>query len=145
MSTSDFAAYKDPYASGTVNNFTFNVTSSELEEYTKHSEKYLFPKRWGIDFYHHYKEDIALFAEMGFKCFRLSISWARIFPTGLENEPNEEGLAFYDAVFDECAKYGIEPLVTMSHYEMPIELTKNIMAGLAENWSLYLKNMQKLF
>lgn len=82
---------------------------------------------------------------MGFKCFRLSISWARIFPTGLENEPNEEGLAFYDAVFDECAKYGIEPLVTMSHYEMPIELTKNIMAGLAENWSLYLKNMQKLF
>ena len=61
---------------------------------------------------------------MGFKCFRLSISWARIFPTGLENEPNEEGLAFYDAVFDECAKYGIEPLVTMSHYEMPIELTK---------------------
>ena len=124
LSTSDFAAYKDPYASGTVNNFTFNVTSSELEEYTKHSEKYLFPKRWGIAFYHHYKEDIALFAEMGFKCFRLSISWARIFPTGLENEPNEEGLAFYDAVFDECAKYGIEPLVTMSHYEMPIELTK---------------------
>ncbi|SDE70248.1 6-phospho-beta-glucosidase [Fontibacillus panacisegetis] len=124
LSTSDFAAYKDPYAKGKVNNFTFDVTSHELQEYTNNSEKYLFPKRWGIDFYNRYKEDIALFAEMGFKCFRLSISWARIFPTGLEQEPNEEGLSFYDAVFDECAKYGIEPLVTMSHYEMPIELTK---------------------
>lgn len=61
---------------------------------------------------------------MGFKVFRLSISWARIFPTGLEDKPNEEGLAFYDQVFDECAKYGIEPLVTMSHYEMPITLTE---------------------
>lgn len=61
---------------------------------------------------------------MGFKTFRLSISWVRIFPTGLESEPNEEGLAFYDKVFDECAKYGIEPLVTMSHYEMPIALTE---------------------
>lgn len=61
---------------------------------------------------------------MGFKVFRLSISWARIFPTGLEDKPNEEGLAFYDKVFDECAKYGIEPLVTMSHYEMPITLTE---------------------
>ncbi|EST90838.1 glycoside hydrolase family 1 protein [Vagococcus lutrae] len=124
MSTSDYAAYKDPYASGKVDNFTFNVSSKELEEYKANPDKYLFPKRWGIDFYHRYKEDIALFAEMGFKTFRLSISWARIFPTGLEDEPNEEGLAFYDKVFDECAKYGIEPLVTMSHYEMPITLTE---------------------
>lgn len=124
LSTSDMAAYKDPYASGKVDNFTFNVTSKELEEYLTNPEKYKFPKRWGIDFYHHYKEDIALFAEMGFKVFRLSISWARIFPTGLEEEPNEEGLAFYDRVFDELAKYGIEPLVTMSHYEMPITLVQ---------------------
>lgn len=124
LSTSDFAAYKDPYASGKVNNFTFNVNSKELTEYLNHPEKYSFPKRWGIDFYHRYKEDIQLFAEMGFKCFRLSISWARIFPTGLEEEPNEAGLVFYDKVFDECAKYGIEPLVTMSHYEMPITLTQ---------------------
>lgn len=124
MSTSDYAAYKDPYATGKVDNFTFNVTSKELAEYKANDGNYLFPKRWGIDFYHRYKEDIALFAEMGFKTFRLSISWARIFPTGLEEEPNEEGLAFYDKVFDECAKYGIEPLVTMSHYEMPIALTE---------------------
>lgn len=124
MSTSDYAAYKDPYASGKVNNFTFNVTSRELEEYKANPKQYLFPKRWGIDFYHRYKEDIALFAEMGFKVFRLSISWVRIFPTGLEEQPNEAGLAFYDKVFDECAKYGMEPLVTMSHYEMPITLTE---------------------
>lgn len=124
LSTSDMAAYKDPYAGEKVNNFTFNVTSKELEAYLSNPDKYLFPKRWGIDFYNRYQEDIALFAEMGFKVFRLSVSWARIFPTGLENEPNEEGLAFYDKVFDECAKYGIEPLVTMSHYEMPIALTK---------------------
>lgn len=124
MSTSDYAAYKDPYAAGKVNNFTFNVASKELEEYKANPDRYLFPKRWGINFYERYKEDIALFAEMGFKVFRLSISWVRIFPTGLEEEPNEAGLAFYDKVFDECAKYGMEPLVTMSHYEMPITLTE---------------------
>ncbi|MGM0219426.1 glycoside hydrolase family 1 protein [Enterococcus sp. AZ126] len=124
LSTSDFAAYKDPYITGKVDNFTFNVSSKELEAYKSHPEKYLFPKRWGIDFYHRYKEDIALFAEMGFKTFRISISWARIFPTGLEEKPNEAGLDFYDKVFDECIKYGIEPLVTMSHYEMPITLTE---------------------
>lgn len=78
----------------------------------------------GIDFYHRYKEDIRLFAEMGFKVFRLSIAWARIFPDGDEQEPNEAGLAFYDDVFDECLKYGIEPLVTLSHYEMPLHLTR---------------------
>ena len=77
-----------------------------------------------IDFYHRYKEDIALFAEMGFKVFRMSIAWARIFPKGDEQEPNEAGLAFYDKVFDECLKYGIEPLVTLSHYEMPLHLTR---------------------
>lgn len=124
LSTSDFAAYKDPYAGDEVDNFTFNVLSIELEEYMTNPENYLFPKRWGIDFYHRYKEDIALLAEMGFKTFRLSIAWPRIYPTGLESEPNEAGLQFYDDVFDECAKYGIEPLVTMSHYEMPITLTQ---------------------
>lgn len=78
----------------------------------------------GIDFYHRYKEDIALFAEMGFKVFRLSIAWSRIFPKGDEEVPNEAGLAFYDKVFDELAKYGIEPLVTISHYETPLHLAR---------------------
>ena len=88
-------------------------------------EGYMYPNHDGIDFYHHYKEDIALFAEMGFKCFRLSIAWTRIFPNGGVDgeEPNEAGLAFYDKVFDECIKYGIEPVVTISHYETPIALT----------------------
>ena len=79
-----------------------------------------YPNHVGVDFYHHYKEDVALFAEMGFKAFRTSIAWTRIFPRGDEKEPNEEGLKFYDDVFDECLKYGMQPLVTMSHYEPPL-------------------------
>ena len=63
-------------------------------------------------------------AEMGFKVFRMSINWTRIFPTGEEDTPNEKGLAFYDRVFDCCKKYGIEPLVTISHYEMPYALVE---------------------
>ncbi|MDQ0245172.1 6-phospho-beta-glucosidase [Bacillus fengqiuensis] len=87
-------------------------------------EKYSYPNHEAIDFYHRYKEDIALFAEMGFKVFRMSIAWTRIFPKGTELKPNEEGLAFYDRVFDELHKYGIEPVVTISHYEMPVNLVK---------------------
>lgn len=78
----------------------------------------------GIDFYHHYKEDIKLFAEMGFKVFRTSIAWSRIFPNGDDEVPNEKGLEFYDRLFDECLKYGIQPLVTLSHYEPPFALAK---------------------
>ena len=86
--------------------------------------KYDYPNHDGIDFYNRYKEDIALFAEMGFKSFRMSIAWTRIFPNGDELEPNEEGLAFYDRVFTELEKHGIEPVVTISHYEMPVNLVK---------------------
>ena len=81
-------------------------------------------KLQGIDFYHRYEEDIALFAEMGFKVFRTSIAWSRIFPNGDEETPNEAGLAFYDRLFDELAKHGIEPLVTLSHYETPLYLAE---------------------
>ncbi|HEK9988580.1 glycoside hydrolase family 1 protein [Streptococcus equi subsp. zooepidemicus] len=77
-----------------------------------------------IDFYHRYKEDVALFAEMGFKVFRTSIAWSRIFPQGDETEPNEAGLQFYDDLFDELIAHGIEPLVTLSHYETPLHLAK---------------------
>ena len=83
-----------------------------------------YPSHDAIDFYHRYKEDIKLFAEMGFKVFRMSIAWTRIFPNGDDKEPNEAGLKFYDDVFDELKKYNIEPLVTISHYEMPFNLTK---------------------
>lgn len=82
-------------------------------------------KLTAVDFYHRYREDIRLFAEMGFKVFRLSIAWSRIFPRGDEKEPNEKGLEFYDKVFDECHKYGIEPLVTISHYETPLYLAEH--------------------
>lgn len=81
-----------------------------------------FPAQQGIDFYHHYEEDIRLFAEMGFNVFRMSIAWSRIFPMGDEEEPNEEGLQFYDRVFQECKKYGIEPLVTITHFDCPMHL-----------------------
>ena len=81
-----------------------------------------YPKRRGIDFYHHYKEDLALFAEMGFTMLRVSIAWTRIFPTGEEAQPNEKGLQFYSDLFAEMHKNGIEPLVTLSHYEMPLAL-----------------------
>lgn len=83
-----------------------------------------YPNHEAIDFYHRYKEDIALFGEMGFKCFRTSIAWTRIFPRGDETEPNEEGLKFYDDVFDELRKYGIEPVITLSHFEMPLFLAR---------------------
>jgi len=83
-----------------------------------------YPNHEAIDFYHHYKEDIKLFAEMGFKCFRTSIAWTRIFPNGDEETPNEEGLKFYDDLFDECHKYGIEPVITLAHFEMPYHLVE---------------------
>ena len=81
-----------------------------------------YPNHEAVDFYHRYPEDVKLFAEMGFKSFRTSIAWSRIFPQGDELEPNEEGLKFYDRLFDECHKYGIEPVVTLSHFEMPYHL-----------------------
>lgn len=83
-----------------------------------------YPSHQATDFYHHYKEDIKLFAEMGFKCFRMSISWTRIFPNGDDEQPNEEGLKFYDRVFDECLKYKIEPVVTIMHFDMPVHLAE---------------------
>ncbi len=83
-----------------------------------------YPNHEAIDFYHHFKEDIALFAEMGFKSFRTSIAWSRIYPNGDDETPNEEGLKFYDEMFDECKKYGIEPIITLQHFEMPYHLAK---------------------
>ncbi|WP_431086621.1 6-phospho-beta-glucosidase [Paenibacillus sp. 8b26] len=100
-------------------------SSTKPRRITPQIEKDTFyPNQEAIDFYHRYKEDIALFAEMGFKILRLSIAWTRIFPTGEEMEPNEKGLEFYDNLIDECLKYNIEPLITLSHYEMPYALTQ---------------------
>ena len=94
----------------------------EIHTYVHPGEYY--PSHEGVDFYHHWKEDINLFAEMGFSCFRLSINWPRIFPKGDEEEPNEEGLLFYDRIFDELLAKGIQPVVTISHYETPLYLVQ---------------------
>lgn len=120
-STADTARYIKE--NGTNMSELLKPTTKADVEFAMSDKEGIYPKRHGVDFYHRYKEDIALFAEMGFKTYRLSISWPRIFPNGDEKEPNEAGLAFYDAVFDECLKYGIEPLVTISHYEFPLGLS----------------------
>lgn len=87
-------------------------------------EKHFYPAKQSIDMYHYYKEDIKLFGEMGFKVYRMSIAWSRIFPKGDETEPNEKGLQFYEDLFKECHKYGIEPLVTIIHFDCPMHLIK---------------------
>ena len=99
-----------------------NGISRKITEGILENEYY--PNHEAIDFYHHYKEDIQLFKEMGLKCLRTSISWSRIFPNGTEQEPNEAGLQFYDDLFDELIKNGIEPVITLSHFEMPYNLYK---------------------
>ena len=99
----------------------FPVSMGKLKM-TELDHEHYYPALEAIDFYHHYKEDIALFGEMGFKTYRMSIAWSRIFPNGDEEEPNEEGLKFYEDVFKECHKYGIEPLVTITHFDCPMHL-----------------------
>ncbi|MBO0481361.1 glycoside hydrolase family 1 protein [Candidatus Enterococcus courvalinii] len=102
----------------------FAIIGSEDFDWTIDEEKYIYPNHRGIEHYDRFKEDIALFAEMNFKCYRFSIAWSRIFPQGDELTPNEAGLRFYDQLIDECLKYGIEPVITISHYEMPLNLAK---------------------
>ncbi|MFV0395618.1 MAG: 6-phospho-beta-glucosidase [Coprobacillaceae bacterium] len=88
------------------------------------NSNHFYPAKEGIDFYHYYKEDIKMLSEMGFKTFRLSIAWTRIFPNGDDEVPNEKGIQFYENIFKECRKYNIEPLVTITHFDCPIHLTK---------------------
>ncbi|WP_297377131.1 6-phospho-beta-glucosidase [uncultured Helcococcus sp.] len=101
----------------------YEVTTGD-KKMLEFDDNYFYPAKEGIDMYHRFKEDIALFAEMGFKVYRFSIAWSRIFPKGDEKEPNEEGLKFYDELIDELLKYGIEPLVTISHFDCPVHLIK---------------------
>ena len=100
----------------------FDRTYDQILQAAADPEDLKYPKRRGIDFYHRYREDIALFREMGFKALRFSISWSRIFPDGDEERRNEEGLAFYRSMICELKKNGIEPIVTLSHFEMPLHL-----------------------
>lgn len=122
------------------------LTREMLEEGLQSDDIKRYPKRAGIDFYHHYKEDIALFAEMGFKVFRTSISWSRIYPDVHQTEPNAEGLQFYDDMINTCISYGIEPLITILHADLPIQIATEY-----DGWSnpavidLYLKFCKTLF
>ena len=122
ISCSDVQLFTDPKSMKDLLNThgLCDISDEMIEKALSTDDEVYYPKRHGIDFYHHYKEDIALLAGMGFKVYRMSIAWSRIFPRGDELEPNEEGLKFYDDVFDECLKYGMQPLVTMSHYEPPL-------------------------
>lgn len=99
----------------------FPVVTGELKM-TFCDKEHQYPSHEAIDMYHHYKEDIALMAEMGFRCYRFSIAWSRIFPMGDEGEPREEGLRFYDSIIRECLRYGIEPLITLCHFDVPMHL-----------------------
>ena len=99
-----------------------DIALDEIKRRILDVEDWKYPKRSGIDFYEKYAEDIAMLAELGIRVFRISISWARIYPNGIEEEPNQKGIAYYKHVFEECKKYNIQPLITLSHYEIPIYL-----------------------
>lgn len=118
LSTADMFAF-DPDVKGGK----FELTLEEIRKACKDTNDKLYPKRRGIDFYYNFKEDIALFSEMGFKALRLSISWPRIFPNGDDEQPNIEGIKFYHDIFHELAEHDIQPIVTLSHFEMPIQLS----------------------
>ena len=90
----------------------------------KCDNEHRYPSHEAVDFYHHWEEDLELLHEMGLKCFRFSISWSRIYPTGEEAEPNEAGLAFYEKVINKCVEYGIEPLISLVHFDAPLSLTE---------------------
>jgi 6-phospho-beta-glucosidase len=124
LSVADCTAYK-PNVDPKDYKAQHDITGKDIEEAIESRDISKYPKRHGIDFYHRYKEDLNLFQEMGFKVLRVSIQWTRIYPNGIEEEPNEKGLKYYEEMFTEMKKRGIEPLVTLHHYEMPLYLSNH--------------------
>ena len=124
MSVADCSTYK-PNVDPKDYVAQHGITSKQVEEAMNSDSTELYGKRHGIDFYHRYEGDLDLFQEMGFKTLRVSIQWTRIYPTGLEEEPNEKGLQFYENLFRAMKQRGIEPLVTLHHYEMPLYLANH--------------------
>lgn len=122
-SVADVAVYK-PNVDAKDYSAHNKISGAAIEAAMADNDDTYYPKRRGIDFYHRYREDLDLFAEMGFQALRVSIAWSRLFPTGEETEPNEEGVKFYTSLFSEMKKRNIEPLVTLSHYEMPLHLAQ---------------------
>lgn len=121
MSVADVASYK-PNVDVKDYKTHVGVSTESIQKAMADVDDTFYPKRRGIDFYHHYKEDLALMAEMGFKVFRMSIAWTRLYPTGEEETPNQAGIDYYKDMFREMKRLGIEPLVTLHHYEMPLAL-----------------------
>lgn len=121
LSVADVARYTG-HVSHTEYNKQWKITTESMQEAIASTSDADYPKRRGIDFYHDYQTDIALFKEMGFQTLRLSIAWTRLYPTGKEKEPNQKGIQFYHNVLSELKKAKIEPLITLSHYEMPLQL-----------------------
>ncbi|MCU7711341.1 6-phospho-beta-glucosidase [Priestia sp. JV24] len=121
LSTADVAVFKKGVSKSDYKKHN-KVDEEQIQNAMSSKSTEEYPKRRGIDFYNRYREDMALFKEMGLKTLRVSIAWTRIFPNGDEEQPKEAGLEFYDRLFDEMHKNGIEPLVTLSHYEMPLYL-----------------------
>lgn len=121
ISTADIAMYKNNLSKGDYKKHN-TVDESQIETAMKSTSTAEYPKRRGIDFYHRYEEDILLFSQLGLKALRFSIAWTRIFPNGDETHPNEAGLRYYDHIIDELIKHDIQPVVTLSHYEMPMHL-----------------------
>ncbi|MCR0200860.1 glycoside hydrolase family 1 protein [[Clostridium] innocuum] len=119
VSIADIEELPDCYNRCSVTGFQHSAQEAAKAAIDKQKN---YPRRRGIDFYHTYREDIALLKEMGFTCFRTSFQWTRIFPNGDEEKPNEAGLRFYDELLDELIRNGIEPVMTISHYEMPLQL-----------------------
>lgn len=124
MSVADVAMYK-PNVDVKDYVSQWHTSQKNVEDAMSATEDTYYPKRRGIDFYHHYKEDIALFQEMGFKTLRVSIAWTRLFPNGNEEQPNQKGIEYYTDLFKTLRKANIEPLVTLSHYEMPLYLVNH--------------------
>ncbi|MDQ0363017.1 glycoside hydrolase family 1 protein [Breznakia pachnodae] len=120
VNVSDLNMYTDKVALHKKSNK--GMTTDQIKYALEDKENY-YPKRYGIDFYHTYKEDLRLLKEMGMNAFRTSISWSRVFPNGDDKEPNEKALIFYDNLIDEIISCGMEPLITLSHYEMPVLYT----------------------
>jgi 6-phospho-beta-glucosidase len=145
MSVADCSVYK-PNVDPKDYKGQHSISSEEICRAMASNDMAEYPKRHGIDFYHRYKEDLDLFAEMGFKVLRVSIQWTRIFPKGIEVEPNERGLQYYEDLFCEMKKRNIEPLVTLHHYEMPLYLSNEY-----EGWyqrsvvDMFLKFCQVVF
>lgn len=143
VSTPRRMTYRMP--DGTIGSTPMRTSLPEEALGCCHDGQY-YPSHQAVDFYHRYKEDIALLAEMGLNCMRFSVCWTRIFPTGEDVEPNQEGLDFYEAVVDECLKYGIEPLVTICHDEVPANLADKYQGWLGrETIDCYLRLCHALF